>query len=139
MDHTLSLFIAEDDRHTQAAFQHYTDTLDDVKLIGISSTVGDAVRKIGDFLPHAVILDLELENGSGGLEVLRRVKDASLSKPPFFLITTLCLDTSVQEQARSLGAGFILYKKQGSYSEQYAVDFLRYMSETIIKFYNKSC
>ena len=137
MDHLLSVLIAEDDLDTQTAFQRYVDTLDDVKLLGISPTVTEAVQKICDFLPHSVILDLELEDGHGGLAVLQGAKDASLTKKPFFLITTNSLDTSVHEQARPLGADFILYKGQQSYSEKYAMDFLRYMGETIIEFYNK--
>ena len=137
MDHLLSVLIAEDDLDTQTAFQRYVDTLDDVKLLGISPTVTEAVQKICDFLPHSVILDLELEDGHGGLDVLRRVKDAALPKKPFFRITTNSLDTSAHEQARPLGADFILYKGQQSYSEKYAMDFLRYKGETIIEFYNK--
>lgn len=60
MDYLLSVLIVEDDLDTQAAFQKYADTLGDVKLLGISATIAEAVQKICDFLPHAVILDLEL-------------------------------------------------------------------------------
>ena len=111
----------------------YAETLDDVKLI-VASTAADAVQKIHDYLPHAVILDLELNQGDGsGLDVLQRIKDSALSRKPFFLITTIITSTEVYEHARSLGADYILYKGMKSYSEKYALDFLRHMREVLLK------
>ena len=129
---TLRILVVEDDLNACHAFQNYADTLEDVELVGASNTAADALHKIKDNLPHAVILDLELHNGGGsGIEVLQGVMDMAPERKPFFLITTVNTSNMIYEQARKKGADYIMYKFQEGYSEKYALDFLRDMSETI--------
>lgn len=128
----LRILVVEDDLRVCAAFTAYADTLEDVDLVGVSHAAEDALQKIRDHQPHAVILDLELHGGGGsGLDVLQGVKDAGPDRKPFFLITTINTSNTVYDYARSLGADYIFYKHQEGYSEKYILDFLRHMSETI--------
>ena len=133
----LKILIVEDDPAAVLAFSNYVDTLEDVEIVCTCNSVTEAITAISDHLPHAVILDLELHQGAGsGLEVLKGVKDVPLGVTPFFLVTTINTSNAVYDQARSLGADYILYKRQGGYSEEYAINFLRDMREAILSHYH---
>ena len=128
----LRILLVEDDKNACAVFSDYADTLEDVKLVGVTNNAEKAVQDIADCLPHAVILDLELHGGGGsGLDVLQGVKELAPERKPFFLITTVNTSNAVYDHARSLGADYILYKNQEGYSEKYALDLLRSMSAAI--------
>lgn len=128
----LSVLIVEDNQNTCRNFSSYAETLDEIQIIGVANTANEAVQLIHDYLPHAVILDLELHQGGGsGLDVLQGIRDAALSRDPFVLICTVNTSNTIYEYARSLGADYILYKHQEGYSEQYVLDFLRNLKETI--------
>lgn len=85
---TLTIMLVEDDPVTVQAFVQYADTLEDIEIVCTCSSAAEAIAAISDYLPHAVILDLELQHGAGsGLDVLHGIKNAQLSIKPFILIT----------------------------------------------------
>lgn len=128
----LTVLLVEDDPAACSAFLRYADELDDVKLLGVTNNAGKALQDIQDYLPHAVILDLELHQGSGsGLDVLRGIREAMLPVNPYVLVTTNNSSPVTYEYARQLGTDFILSKHQADYSERAALDFLRMMSSVI--------
>ena len=130
----LKILIVEDDLRSCKAFSLYAETLADVNIVGITADANKAVKIISEARPHAVILDLELSGGDGsGLDVLRGVKDAHLGYTPFFLVTTVTTSNALHTEVRSLGGAFIMAKHMPSYSEVYAIDFLRKMSGSIIR------
>ena len=133
----LNLLIVEDDKQTCRALSAYAETLLDVNIVGITATAKEAVQIISDFRPHAVILDLELSDGDGsGLDVLRGIKGANLGYKPFFLVTTVITSHVIKTEVRRLGGDYIVSKHMASYSEVYAIDFLRSMSGSIIQSQN---
>lgn len=133
----LKIIIVEDNSSAVTAFVNYVDTLEDIEIVCTCSSAADAIAAIADYLPHAVILDLELQHGAGsGLDVLQGIKHAQLSIKPFVLITTINTSKTVYAQARFLGADYILYKRQGGYSPEYAINMLRDMRNAIITAYN---
>ena len=130
----MKVLIVEDDARACNAFSAYVETLADVNLVGATADAKEAVKIICAARPHAVILDLELSGGDGsGLDVLRGVKEARLGYAPFFLITTVTTSNVLHAEVRSLGGAFIMAKHMPSYSEVYAIDFLRKMSGSILR------
>lgn len=128
----LTVLLVEDDPIACGAFLGYADELEDVKLVGVTNNATKAMQDIQDYLPHAVILDLELHQGSGsGLDVLRGIRSATLPVNPYVLVTTNNSSSVTYEYARQLGADFILSKHQADYSERVALDFLRMMGSVI--------
>lgn len=132
LEKRLSVLLVEDDERACKDIKNYIDTLDDLELIGITNNSGKAIEYMKDFMPDAIILDLELHQGSGnGLLFLDEVKHLDLYNNPYILITTNNTSAITYEYARQSGADFIMAKHQTDYSSKNAVDFLRIMKETI--------
>lgn len=133
MERELTVLLVEDDQQACAEIAEYIDTLEDVTLVGVTNNSAKAVELICEYLPDAVILDLELHHGSGnGLLMLQQLKQTDLLKMPYILIATNNSSATTFESARLLGADFILSKHQADYSSRTAVDFLRMTSAVIL-------
>jgi response regulator of citrate/malate metabolism len=65
MDKTLNLLLVEDDKDMCEKIRQYVEELSDVSLEGITNSSEKALDYVIDYLPDAVILDLELHQGSG--------------------------------------------------------------------------
>jgi len=72
----LKVFLVEDSLAIRARLAETIRGIEGASLVGEAGTVGDAIEGIRLTDPGAVILDLQLEDGSG-LEVLRAVHPAS--------------------------------------------------------------
>ncbi len=71
----LELFIAEDSAAVRNRIVRSLQDLAGVRLVGMAASVSDAIRGLRDCRPDALVLDLQLEDGSG-LEVLRAARVA---------------------------------------------------------------
>lgn len=132
MDKKLSILLVEDDPEACKEIVAYTAELDDISLIGVTNNSSKALEYIKDYLPDAIILDLELHHGSGnGLFVLQGLKQLLLTLTPYILVTTNNSSPVTYETARQLGADFIMSKHQEDYSAKTVVDFLRMMKPII--------
>ena len=132
MNNVLTILLVEDDLAVCQNFVEYADTFDDVSLVSVTGNAAKALQDIHDYLPNAIILDLELHHGSGsGLDVLQGLKDMMLDVSPYILITTNNSSSVTYEYARQLGADYILYKHQDNYSEKEALNLLRTMKNII--------
>ncbi len=70
---TLMVFLVEDSPVIRARLAALIRTIEGAALVGEASTVGGAIDGIRSTHPSAVILDLQLEDGSG-LDVLKAVR-----------------------------------------------------------------
>ena len=132
LDKKLSVLLIEDEKEACEAIELYIDELDDVSLVGIVDNSDQALEYVKTYLPEAVILDLELHQGSGnGLLFLNELRQLDLAFYPFILITTNNSSAIIYEYARQTGADFIMAKHQSDYSAKKVVDFLRIMKNTI--------
>lgn len=139
MDKKLEILIVEDDITLCNQLRILIEDSEDMYLIAITNSSDEAVKYIKDTLPDAVILDLELHQGKGsGLHVLHEVRSLSLSKTPYYLITTNNSSTTTYETARTLGADYIISKHQEGFSPQSVLDFLRIIHPTIVSVQNSS-
>lgn len=128
----MSILLVEDDLDACLEIKHYIMELDDVSLVGITSSSSKALEYVKCFLPEAVILDLELHHGDGnGLLFLKELKQLELPFHPYILITTNNCSPVTYEYARQIGADFIMAKHQADYSGKNAVDFLRMIKPAI--------
>lgn len=132
MDNPLTILLVEDEATICKNFVKYAATLDDVSIVSVTNDSAKALQDVQDYLPNAIILDLELHKGSGsGLDVLRGIKDMKLDRLPYILITTNNTSSVTYEYARRLGADYIISKHQADYSEQKTLDFLRLLKDAI--------
>ena len=70
---TLTVFLVEDSLAIRARLAETIRSIDGTRLVGEAGTVGAAIAGIRSSHPGAVILDLQLEDGSG-LDVLKDVR-----------------------------------------------------------------
>ncbi|MBQ8935092.1 MAG: response regulator [Oscillospiraceae bacterium] len=133
MNNELTILLVEDDQQSCSKIIEYIDTFDDIRLIGVTNNASKAIEIVKDCHPKAIILDLELHQGSGsGLDILQGIKSLMLPVSPYILVTTNNSSTVTYEFARQLGADYILFKHQEGYSEKTAVDFLHMLKGIIL-------
>lgn len=128
----LSVLLVEDDPITCNEFINYLEEEEEISLIGVTDDSNKAIDYVKDFLPDAIILDLELHKGSGnGLSVLQGLKYLDLYIPPYVLITTNNSSQITYDSVRYFGADFIMSKHQTDYSAKNVIDFLKIMKPTL--------
>jgi len=96
----LTVFLVEDSPEIRARLAETIRGIEGAELVGEAGTVGGAIDGIRCTHPGAVILDLQLEDGSG-LEVLKAVHPAS----PALHVAVLTNYATDQHRRACLGAG----------------------------------
>jgi len=128
----LTLLLVEDDQEECKAFLRVTDSIDDIRLIGVTNNETKALEYVKDHIPDVIVLDLELHRGSGsGISFLTTLNKMRMKYSPFILVTTHNISRITHEQARHLGADFIMVKSQEDYSVKNVVDFIRSLKNVI--------
>lgn len=132
MERALSVLLVEDDQKACKEIIEYVDEFEDITLVGVTNNSYKAVQLTQEFMPDAVILDLELHQGGGnGLTFLQDLHKMALSIFPYILVTTNNSSSVTYDAARELGADFIMAKHQAGYSAQSVIEFLRLMKNMI--------
>ncbi len=124
----MKLLIVEDNQQECLQFQQYLEEKPEIDLVGISDSAVEALKLAEEMKPDAVILDLELQEGSG-LEFLEQLQIKSLERAPFVLVTTATTHATTLQFVREKGSGFILTKNIRNYSPQFAIDQLLHLKK----------
>lgn len=128
----LTILLVEDDEKACEEIRSYTEQLDDITLLGVTNDADEALELAQDFMPDAIILDLELHVGSGnGIYFLSQLHRLKLRNMPYILITTHNTSNVTLEAVRQLGADFIITKYQKDYTGQKPIEVLRMMRNAI--------
>lgn len=137
MHSEIKIILVEDDPADCSSIVKYSESVDGCRIVAVTNSSDKALQYVKEFLPDAVILDLELNRGSGnGLLFLKGLRELNLLKIPYILITTNNISEITYTQARTMGADFIISKHQENYTEKSAVDFLCAMKSTILNAVN---
>ena len=96
----LAVFLVEDSRAIRARLAETIRGIEGTKIVGEAGTVDEAIAGIRSTRPGAVILDLQLEDGSG-LEVLRAVRPAA----PALRVAVLTNYATDQHRRACMSAG----------------------------------
>lgn len=132
MENKLEILLVEDDAFACKEITEQIDNSNEFILIGVTNNADKALQYIEEYLPDAVILDLELHHGVGsGLGILGGLERLGLEKKPYILVTTNNSSQVTYETVRKLGADFIMSKHQEGYSVAVVLDFLRIMKSVI--------
>lgn len=130
----LTVLLIEDDTSACEEIRQYVDTLDDIRLVGITGDASEGIEMVKYHVPDAIILDLELNYGGGnGLFFLSKLHDLTLDRLPYVVITTQNTSNITLEAARTLGADFIITKYEKEYSGQTPIELLRMMRNAILR------
>ena len=134
MANKLIVLLIEDDLMACAEIERHFETLDDMVLIQKTNDINKALAMVCSFLPNVILLDLELHQGSGnGLIFLNKLNDLKINHSPYIIVTTQNMSEVTLEQARLLGADFILTKYEDCYSPAYIAETIRIMHGAILR------
>lgn len=126
MKHKFTVLLVEDDKTACNEIITAAENTEDFTVIGVTNSETTALEIIEDSMPDIIILDLELQLGSGnGLNLLYALQNIKPAKPPYILITTNNLSSVTYDAAHLLGADFIMSKHQTDYSAKAVFDFLK--------------
>lgn len=132
MSRQLTVLLVEDDKDICRRFSAEIDDTEEISLVNTTNDSLHALELVEEYIPDAIILDLDLSNGRGnGFEFLKDLKELTLPVKPYVLVTTNISSSTTQNFAKDLGADFIFFKHQTDYSEKKAVDFLKMMQPLI--------
>lgn len=134
MKNKLTLLLIEDDPIACQELQDYFDACEDMTLMESTNDANLGLKLVCSHLPNVILLDLELHQGSGnGLMFLHELSKLQLTHTPYIIVTTQNMSEVTLEQARLLGADFILTKYDASYSPDYIASTIRIMHGAILR------
>lgn len=126
----ITVLLIEDDKTDCMNMKNYINTRDDVKLINIVNSPEKAIESIKTYIPDAIILDIELNNGEGsGLEILESMKNLNLDFKPVIVITTNISSKTVYTYAHENGVDMIFHKLKEDYSPDLVIRNILLLSE----------
>lgn len=132
MERELTVIIIEDDVEACNNYKVCIDAVSGMKLSAMTNNSFQAIDLVKEWLPDAVILDLELNEGQGtGFKFMQELNNLDLPYKPFILISTNNSSQISYDYARELGADFIMSKHQPGYSENAVIELLSTMRLTI--------
>lgn len=134
MRNKLTILLIEDDQVATKELQNYFDTCEDMAIVESTNDANISLKLVNSLLPNVILLDLELHQGNGnGLIFLSELSKMQLTHTPYVIVTTQNMSEVTLEQARQLGADFILTKYDASYSPEYIASTIRLMHAAILR------
>lgn len=124
---TMTLLLIEDNVNECNIFKEYVQTRDDVKFIGITNSDIEGFEYITKYSPDAIILDLELQKGSGNgtsLNLLEKLHSIILNPKPKIVVTTVVASDPIYDYLHEKGVDLIFYKKHANYSAENVINTL---------------
>ena len=134
MTNKLNVLIVEDDENDcKALVAEVNANADKLCLAGVSKSSFDALAFIRNHNPHAVILDLELQEGSGdGMDLLDKLRSTILCRKPYIVINTNSASKITRDTAKRMGADYTFAKWQKGYSPKMVINQLLLVMPTIL-------
>lgn len=123
----MTLLLIEDNLDDCNLFKKCVQSRNDVKFIGITNSDIEGFNYITKFLPDAVILDLELQKGSGNetsINLIEKLSGMNLNSKPKIIVTTVVSSNAVYDYLHDKGVDLIFYKKHKNYSAENVINTL---------------
>jgi DNA-binding NarL/FixJ family response regulator len=121
----MPLLLIEDDIEECRKFKVCANSRTDVRFVGMTASSTEGIQFVKDRLPEGVILDLELNKGSGsGIQFLTELRNVELTLRPLIFITTNAPSEIVHNDARNNGADLIFYKRKADYSADMVINHM---------------
>ena len=126
MTNKLNVLIVEDDENdSDALVAEINANADKLCLAGALKSSNAALAFIRTHKPHAVILDLELQDGIGdGLDLLDKLRSTILCPKPYIIVNTNSTSKVAGKRAKKMGADYAFAKWQKGYSPKMVINHL---------------
>lgn len=103
-----TLLIVEDSDDIRTRIRTVVAAVPGIEVVAEASDAAGAIEQVERHRPDFITLDLQLDNDSTGLEVLKYLKDRSLS--PVVIVLSANVDAFSTESTLLRGANFVLDK-----------------------------
>lgn len=133
---SMKLILIEDDVKACAKFKAIGNKRKDIEFVMITDSDILGLETVKSNKIDGIILDLELNNGSGngnGFEFLEKVNKMKLDRKPRIVVTTNVSSEAVYDYLHKNGVDFIFYKKQKNYNYENVINTL-----CLLKDYNSN-
>lgn len=127
----MTLLLIEDNINECNSFKEYVQKRNDVKFIGITNSDIEGLEYITKYLPDAIILDLELQKGSGNetsFNLIEKLRTMNLNPKPKIIVNTVVHSDAVYDYLHEKGVDLIFYKKHKNYSVENIINTLLLLS-----------
>lgn len=132
MKKRITILIIEDDDGVCDNFTDYINPLEYMSICAITNDSDKGIELTKSRKPDIVILDLELQNGSGsGLSYLSWYRDCSLENKPLVIVTTYNSSNYIHHTIRNMGVDFIFTKYSNNYNEGFVVDQIKIIFDNL--------
>lgn len=119
----MSLLLLEDNITTANELEIYISNRDDVCLVSKTNSSNEALRLVKKLRPEAIIVDLELHEGSGsGFQFLVDLRNANLNFSPLVVVNTNVQSPSIYKNIHEGFADLIFCKQQVDYSYEMLIN-----------------
>jgi len=122
----IQLLLVEDDENLQEAFLFYIHQSSKINLAGMTGSQTEALNQVLKGKIDAILLDLELEEGDG-INFLEELNNLGASRP-LVVVFTNNRSSTVNHYIKELGADFVCYKGNRSYSPERVLGLIVRMS-----------
>ena len=134
-DRLMSLLIIEDDELECNKFKSYIESIENVKLIGVTNSSETGIEYFKTYTPEAIILDIELHEGQGsGIEFIEKLKEYTSDFRPIVVVTTNASSSLLYDKLHDEGVDLIFYKKQKDYSAKLVISSILSLRKALYKF-----
>ena len=134
MMNKLEVLIVEDDENDcKSLIAEINANADKLHLAGALKSASDAFVFIRNNHPHAVILDLELQEGSGdGIYLLDKLRSEIVSPKPYVIVNTNSASKVTRSITKKMGADYEFAKWQIGYTPKMVVEHLLRVAPEIL-------
>ena len=130
-NNVLNILLIEDDKNECRKFEQYIKARSDVNLIASTDSDIEGLALIKKTLPDAIIIDIELHNGSGNANsfaLIETLQKMNFSKRPKIVINTVVSSNTVYDYLHDKGIDLIFYKRQQNYSIENVINTIVLLS-----------
>jgi DNA-binding NarL/FixJ family response regulator len=104
----MNVFIVDDSKIVVEKLTAMLSAIDGVECVGHARNALDAIRSIVEMKPDVVILDIRLNGGGNGMDVLEQIKKEN--PPPVVIMLTNYPYPQYRKKCQGLGADFFFDK-----------------------------
>lgn len=126
----MKLLLIEDDTNECNIYKEIAAKRADIGFVAMTNSNVEAMKLFETYAPEGIILDLELNQGTGtGFDFLEELNKLNLKDKPKIVVTTNICSDSVYEFLHKNNVDFIFYKKQTNYSQEKVINTLLLLGE----------
>lgn len=125
METRTSFIVVEDEDYICEEYRTKAKKREGLFLLETTKDALEAIKLVCEYTPDAVVLDIELNTGTGsGIDFLKGLKAIGNDKKPLILVVTNITSSMTHHRVHALGGDLIITKNKPDYSVDFVLDTL---------------